>query len=219
MMNIDPNVFLEILRNRRSIRRYKPDDVPDELLEKIMEAGRWAQSGDNAQPWRFIVVRDEKMKQRLGRIAKEGSGRRFASEFFTGRLHDRFAKLSDPAKREKAFNKLTSGDVSAFLAQAPVIIVICGLLDVWDASYDPAIASQNMALMAHVLGLGTCIVEAPVTDMRDDVKTMKLLKIPHGYKVVYPMAVGYPDESPGPRPRNSLDEITFYETFGRRTAS
>jgi nitroreductase len=214
---IDTNVFLDVLKYRRSIRRYKPDDVPYELLERIMEAGRWAQSGDNAQPWRFIVVRDAKLKRRLGRIAKEGSGRRFAAEFYTGRLRARFAKLTDPAKRERVFAKLTSGEVSAFLAEAPVIIVICAKLDVWDVPYDAAIASQNMALMAHVLGLGTCIVEAPVTDMRDDLETMSLLNIPQGYKIIYPLAVGYPAESPNPRPRMPLADLIYYEKFGERT--
>jgi nitroreductase len=52
--------------------------------------------------------------------------------------------------------------------------------------------------------------------MRDDIKVMKLLKIPHGYKVFAPVAIGYPDESPNPRPRLSLEEIIFYEEFNRR---
>jgi len=50
-MDIDPKAFLDIIKNRRRIRRYKPNDVPDVLLEKIMEAGRWAQSGDNRHLW------------------------------------------------------------------------------------------------------------------------------------------------------------------------
>ena len=208
--------LLKIMKYRRSIRRYKPDDVPNELLDIIMEAGRWAPSGDNNQPWRFIVVRDPEVKGKMGEIAKEGSGRRFAAEFFTGRMQDRFAKLKDPEKREKAFQKLTSGEVSAFLANAPVIIVVCAKLDVWDVPYDSAMCAQNMQLMAHVLGLSTCCVVAPVSDMRDDIKTMELLKIPHGYKVALPLTVGYPDESPNPRPRIALADIIYHEVFGQR---
>jgi nitroreductase len=60
------------------------------------------------------------------------------------------------------------------------------------------------------------VVVAPVSDMRDDIKVMKLLKVPHGYKIITPVAIGYPDESPNPRPRLSLDEIVFYEEFGKR---
>ena len=205
---------LGLMKTRRSIRRYKQKDVPDELLEKIMEAGRWAPSGDNGQPWRFIVVRHPETKKAMGKLATEGSGRRFTAEFFTGRMQERFEGLQDPAKKAKAFQKLRTGVVSSFLADAPVIIVVCAKLDVWDVPYDAAMATQNMQLMAHALGLGTCVVVAPVCDMRDDIKTMKLLNVPHGYKIMAPLAVGYPDESPNPRPRLPLKDIVYYEEFG-----
>jgi len=171
--------LMEIMKYRRNIRRYKPDAVPDELIEKILEAARWSPSGDNAQPWSFIVLRD-------------------------------------PEKKGKAFRFLISGEVSAFLAEAPVVIVVCAKLDVWDVPYDSAMATQNMMLMAHALGLGSCCVVAPVSDMRDDIKTMKLLNVPHGYKIVAPVAIGYPAESRNPRPRLELDEIVFYEELGKR---
>jgi nitroreductase len=208
--------LLKMMRTRRAIRRYQQKEVPDELLEKIMEAGRWSPSGDNGQPWRFIVVRDPEIKKGLGKIASEGSGRRFTAEYLTGRMQERFEGLKDPDKKEKAFKKLTSGEVSSFIANAPVIIIVCAKLDVWDVSYDAAMATQNMLLMAHSLGLGSCVVVAPVSDMRDDMKVMKMLKIPHGYKIIAPVAIGYPGESPNPRPRLSLDEIVFYGEFGKR---
>jgi nitroreductase len=208
--------LLKIIKTRRSIRRYQEKSVPDELLEKIIEAGRWSPSGDNGQPWRFIIVRNPETKKALGKIAAEGSGRRFTAEYFTGRMQERFKGLKDPDKKEKAFKKLTSGEVSSFLTNAPVIIIVCAKLDVWDVPYDSAMATQNMVLMAHALGLGSCVVVAPVSDMRDDIKVMKLLKIPHGYKVIAPLAIGYPDESPNPRPRLSLEEVIFFEEFDRR---
>jgi nitroreductase len=210
--------LLKLMKTRRSIRRYQEKDVPDELLEKIMEAGRWAPSGDNGQPWRFIVVRDLETKKVLSRIATEGSGRRFTAEYFTGRLDERFEGLKDEKKKARAYQKLRSGVVSSFLIDAPVIIVVCAYLDVWDVPYDVAMATQNMQLMAHALGLGTCVVVAPVCDIIDEVETAKLLKIPHGYKVALPLAVGYPDESPGPRPRWALENILYHEEFGKRRA-
>ena len=212
------NDLLELMKTRRSIRRYQEKDVPDELLEKIMEAGRWAPSGDNGQPWRFIVVRDFETKKALSRIATEGSGRRFTAEYFTGRMDERFEGLKDEKKKARAYQKLRSGVVSSFLIHAPVIIVVCAYLDVWDVPYDVAMATQNMQLMAHALGLGTCVVVAPVCDIIDEVETAKLLKIPHGYKVALPLAVGYPDESPRPRPRWALEDILYYEEFGKRRA-
>jgi len=209
--------LLRLMKTRRSIRRYEEKHVPDELLEKLIEAARWSPSGDNGQPWRFIIVRDPETKKALGKIATEGSGRRFTAEYLTGRMQERFEGLKDPDKKDKAFRKLTSGEVSSFLANAPVILVVCAKLDVWDVPLDSAMATQNLLLMAHSLGLGSCVVVAPVSDMRDDIKVMKLLKIPYGYKVIAPLAIGYPGESPNPRPRLPLEEIIFYEEFnGRR---
>lgn len=210
--------ILELIRTRRSIRKYKPDDVPDELINKILEAGRWAPSGENSQPWRFIVVRDREHIRQVGETAGWGSRRRFTAESRTGHMQWRFRKLLDPEEKAKAFKKLVSGEVSRFLIQAPVVIIVCAKLDVWDVPYDSAAAIENMLLMAHSLGLGSCWVVAPVSDIRDDEKMMELFKVPHGFKIIATVAIGYPDETQGPRPRLPLEEITFYEEFGRRQA-
>lgn len=58
--------FMDVIRRRRSIRRYKPDPVPSEVLNKILEAARLAPSGGNRQPWHFIVVKDSETKGKLG---------------------------------------------------------------------------------------------------------------------------------------------------------
>ncbi|MGB9742917.1 MAG: nitroreductase family protein [bacterium] len=57
--------FYEVIRRRMSVRAYKPDPVPDEVLNRILEAGRLAPSAKNLQPWKFIVVRDDKIRQEL----------------------------------------------------------------------------------------------------------------------------------------------------------
>lgn len=61
--------FLDLARRRRSVRRYRPDPVPDELVAQILEAGRWSPSAVNSQPWEFIVVRDPQVKQALYDLA------------------------------------------------------------------------------------------------------------------------------------------------------
>ena len=58
--------FLEVIKNRRSIRKYKQDSVPDEIITQILDAARLAPSGSNRQPWHFIVVKNPKMKKKLG---------------------------------------------------------------------------------------------------------------------------------------------------------
>jgi len=61
--------FLDLARRRRSVRRYRPDPVPEDLLDQVLEAGRWAPSAVNSQPWEFVVVRDPQVKQALYDLA------------------------------------------------------------------------------------------------------------------------------------------------------
>ena len=55
----------EAIRTRRSIRKFKKKDIPDEVIEEILDAGRWAPSGLNNQPWKFMVIKDQEKKDRI----------------------------------------------------------------------------------------------------------------------------------------------------------
>lgn len=206
---------MQIILTRRSIRKYKNIDVPDEVLIKVLEAGRWAPSGEDAQPWRFIIVKDKAKRELLGMWGAAGSGRRFKSEYMTRAIFQRIP-IPDEEKRKRVYKKLITGEVSAFMKDAPVLIVVAGRRDVWDAPYDVSAAIENMLLAAHALGLGACWLVAPVIDVRDEKKVKELLKVPEEYTIDAIIALGYPDEQPKPRPRLPLDEITFYEEFGRK---
>ncbi|MCX8066354.1 MAG: nitroreductase family protein [Anaerolineae bacterium] len=204
----------KVIEDRRSIRQYTDEPVSEEALELILEAGRLAPSGENAQPWRFIIVKDPETRKKLGAIAGGGSGRRFTAEFVTQKMQERFASLEDEAKKKAAFEKLTSGQVSAFLAEAPVSIVVCGRKDVWDLPYDTSAAIENMLLMVTALGLGACWVIAPCIDIRDEERVKELLGVPEGLKVVSIIAVGHPARYPRPRPRIPLHELVYREKWG-----
>jgi nitroreductase len=67
--HIPSESMLALLKGRRSIRRYRPDPVPDEMVEQLLEAGRWAPSASNRQPWAFIVVRDETIRRQVAQHA------------------------------------------------------------------------------------------------------------------------------------------------------
>ena len=67
--HISPAAVLALLKARRSIRRYRPGPVPDEMVEQLLEAGRWAPSASNRQPWAFIVVRDEAIRREVAKHA------------------------------------------------------------------------------------------------------------------------------------------------------
>jgi len=205
---------MKVIQDRRSIRQYTEEPVSEEALEMILEAARQAPSGENAQPWRFIIVKDPETRKRMGAIAGGGSGRRFTAEFVTQKMQERFASLEDEAKRKAAFEKLTSGQVSAFLAEAPVNIVVCGRKDVWDLPYDTSAAIENMLLMVTALGLGACWVIAPCIDIRDEQRLKDLLGVPEGLKIVSIIAVGHPARYPRPRPRIPLHELVYREKWG-----
>ncbi len=173
---------IKVIQDRRSVRNFTGEPIADQDLDMILEAARLAPSGENAQPWRFIVVKDELMRKKMGAIAGGGSSRRFTAEFVTKKMQERFANLEDEAKKQAAFQKLTTGQVSAFMAEAPVNIVVCGKKDVWDTPYDTSAAIENILLMVTALGLGACWVIAPCIDIRDEDRIKGLLGIPEGLK-------------------------------------
>jgi len=205
---------IKIIQDRRSIREYTADPVSDEALDLILESARLAPSGENAQPWRFVIVKDADMRNKLGALAGGGSGRRFTAEFVTKKMQERFSSLQDEEKKKAAFQKLTSGQVSAFLATAPTNIVVCGKKDVWDLPYDTSAAIENMLLMVTALGLGACWVIAPCIDIRDEERIKNLLGVPEGFKIISIISIGHPTRPHRPRPRLPISELVFNETWG-----
>lgn len=205
---------MKVIQDRRSIREYSQEPVSEHDLDLILEAARQAPSGENAQPWRFVVVKDVGTRQKLGRIAGGGSGRRFTSEFVTNKMQERFSSLEDEAKKKAAFEKLTSGQVSAFLAEAPVCLVVVGKKDVWDLPFDTSAAIENILLMATALDLGACWVIAPCIDIRDEERIKQLLEIPESFKAISIISIGHPTRPHRPRPRIAINELVFAEKWG-----
>ena len=205
---------MKVIQDRRSIRDYTSEPVSDQDLDMILEAARQAPSGENAQPWRFIIVKNVETRKRLGALAGGGSGRRFTAEFVTKKMQERFSSLKDEAKKRAVFEKLTSGQVSTFLTNAPVNIVVCGKKDVWDLPYDTSAAIENMLLMVTALGLGACWVIAPCIDIRDEERVKALLGMPEGFKVISIVSVGHPTRPHRPRPRLPIEDLVFLEKWG-----
>lgn len=179
--------LLELLRGRRSVLRFKSDPVSESDLEKILEAGRWAPSYANSQPWKFVVVRDPLKKRALGAIVER------ILVFRPGRV-----ALSSPG-----------------LGEAPVVIAV-----VVDPARDPlhhieagAVATQNMALMAHALGYAS--FWAGVAGRKEVEREIKrILGIPRGMRVVALLPLGKPAYEPDPGQRLPLAEIVREERPG-----
>ncbi len=215
--------LLEIVKHRRSIRRYKPDPIPDELLMKVLEAGRWAATGENDQPWVLIVVTNLETKRRIGELGRIETGAFCTAEYGMGRLQQRYAGVKDPAERERVMRMMYTGETSQIATNAPVVIVVAGTVNALNPPYDLSACLENMLLEAHSLGLGAVWVEGPVAPTRRTKIFKELVKIPTGmgeYRVQAYMALGWPAQPrKHPRPKKSLEDIVYFEEFGRKERS
>jgi nitroreductase len=205
---------VKVINDRRSIRAFTDKPVSDHDLNIILEAARQAPSGENAQPWRFIIVKDKATRKKMGALSGGGSGRRFTAEFATNKMQQRFSSLEDEAKKKAAYEKLTSGKVSTFSADAPVNIVVVGKKDVWDLPYDTSAAIENILLAVTALGLGACWVIAPCIDIRDEERIKALLGVPEEYKAISLISIGHPTRPHNPRPRIAINDLVFSEKWG-----
>ena len=142
---MDKGTLLEFLKTRRSIRKFKSDPIPEEHIEIILEAARWAPSGDNAQSWRFIVVTDPEKIKILGQLGGEGSGRRFKAEYVSGHMEKRLTTFKTEETRHRVYKRLVSGAVSAFVINPVIGLIITRF------SYDPMwIYAGSMYLVAFI---------------------------------------------------------------------
>ena len=139
--------LFEIIRSTRSMRRLKPDPVPNELIRKILEAGVCAPSGGNMQRWRFLVIRDAAIKQTVGAYYKRAwdeqvAPRYRAGEPAPGMSRERFLRLLDAAEH-----------LAAHIHEAPVWIVPCleGGTPTRTSGSSIYPAVQNMLLAARAL--------------------------------------------------------------------
>jgi len=172
--------FMDLVTQRRSIRKYEPREIPEAKLAALLEAVRWAPSWANTQCWEIVVVRDSGQKQRL---------------------RDTLPPKGNPA----------AGAVVA----APAVLAICGRKQQsgyykgepttkfgdW-MLFDLGIATENLCLAAHHLGLGTVIV-----GLFDHDRAGEALGLAEGVEVVVLVPVGYPAKSPSAPKRREISEF------------
>lgn len=165
---------LTAIKGRRSIRKYSDRPVEEDVLGKVLEAGRLSPSANNKQSWKFIVVREK------NKIAR-----------------------------------LTEATEQPFVGEAPVILVSCGTEPVsvmmcgqHRYTVDLSIATAYMILEAYEQGLGTCWL-----GRFDEKKVKEILEIPDEVRVVAVTPLGYPAETPQPRPRKDFESVVCYEKY------
>jgi nitroreductase len=186
------NLF-EAIHTCRAIRRFRPDPIPDDILAQILDAAVHAPSGGNAQPWRFIVLRDPEVKRKLGDLYNQALESRYAGA----------TRGDNPPSHW--------GDVPALVMvcrkelDPPVATSTASLY----ASVYPAV--QNILLAARALGLGSCLTT--VHKLRD-AEVNELLGIPAGVETVACIPLGYPRGGFGPVQRKPWQEVTYFDQWG-----
>jgi nitroreductase len=209
--------LLDLVKKRRSIRRFKPDPIPEEEIEKIIDVACWAPSGFNMQPWEFVVIRKPELKNKIveaisdirpltknmEQTREEWMGKPWRMKGLTEKNMDYTTApvyillLGDPR---------TIAGLPMFIRQdcnSRQIIYYSGLAN----------AFLYMHLASATLGIGTQWVSITHTGY---VQSMikQLLKIPPGLEIFDMMALGYPEMEPRPKLMRNRQEMTHYDDCG-----
>ena len=156
--HISPESLLALLKERRSIRRYRPDPVPDEMVEQLLEAGRWAPSASNRQPWDFIVVRDEAIRQQVAE---------HAAFYFIRWAHVAEAPLLIVLcgdARNPAYRRYLHEDIGLAGAQIMLQAKALGLGTCWLGGIDRKAIAATLKLPEHLEVVGLLTVGFPAED-------------------------------------------------------
>jgi nitroreductase len=200
--------LFEIMQTMRAMRRLKPDPVPDELIGKILQAGTCAPNGGNTQRWRFLVIKDRKIKQGVQVWYKKA---------FDEVVGPRYLKSSPPpgVTREQYNRQHAAVEyLTDHFHEAPVWIVACleeaaAPTRGSGASINPAV--QNMLLAARALGLGATLTTRHLLYEKEAEAALGLPPGVHSYAII---PIGYPMGKFGPVGRGPLKEIVYQDRWG-----
>lgn len=224
----DWNPVEKVILERRSVRQYKDKQVPENVVQRILEAGRFAPSAGNSQPWKFIVIRDkniidemERDAQRLCKLFK------FMFDWRTSPLGYRIPWLYSQVFIRLMHNELhpiplgavfliADGKLRLFHGAPTVVLLLEDRRGVGKPEIDLGCCGQNMVLTAHSLGLGTCWIGL-IKLLTFTPKWKRRFGIQFPYKLCEGIAMGYPVGHPdGIIPRETV-ETDWYENGQKRT--
>lgn len=224
---MDWNPVERVMLERRSVRKYKDKQVPEALVRRILEAGRFAPSAGNSQPWRFVVVRDREMIESMEKYVRlRCRVLKFMlnwQESPLGKLAWLYAQIGARILPNLmhpipfgATALIADGKLKLFHGAPTVILIFMDKRGAAKPQVDAGICGQNMVLAAHSLGLGSCWVGF-VEVFKFGTKWNKKLGVSFPYKLVEGIALGYPVGNPDGMVERELREIDWYEDGRKRT--
>lgn len=194
----DDSLF-SVINNRRSVRKFRPDPVPEEHVKKIIDAARMAPTSGNQQPWKFLVVQDRDRIEKLKSFCIEKSVERYKSSNMPSK---------DDLEKRTQRTKEYYGDYLS----APVYVAILTDNNSQYPDYnhwDGPLAAANLMLAARALGYGTVFC----TDSINEEITKEFFNIPEEYTRVCITPIGVPYEWPASPEKKELESFIVRESF------
>ena len=179
--------IVDAISGRRSTREYKSQPVDEKTIRRLIEAATQAPNAVNQQPWTFTVVRDRAILNQVSRDAKAHMLATMAADMAAGTRTEHFRKmLGDPAFQ--------------IFYHAPLLIVISGSAPGSWIVEDCALAAENVMLLAHSMGLGSCWIGFAQSYLNTPAGK-QALGLPDSWVPVAPIILGFPSAPPAAVPR------------------
>jgi nitroreductase len=225
------NSVIDAICNRKSIRLFKSEAIPDEVLWTVLETARWAPSGTDIQPWYIIVIKDPEKRRRIYELTRLSSRKRTVqsripreqtlfTDRFTHLKRNRMRSLQRGLQKPATGRKRGRFDSRAW--EAPVHLLVVGQrFNSGSMNCGVNLAVENMLIAAVSLGLGSVILgaprQAPGTSVTDPVRLIyELFKIPiNDYRIVSWICLGYPAQCPRHRPRFFIQDKVFVNEWAQ----
>lgn len=199
----DTPSLVNLMQSRRSCRNFKDRPVEQDLLEDLVKIGITAPSGSNCQAWSFTLLRDRdtvlalghqvaRFFQKLNRTAEKAWLRALLKLINKPALADYHANYYQSIK--EAFDLWEKEGKDLLFHGAPAVIVVGSRNDASCPAEDALLATQNMLLGAHAMGLGTCLIGYVIEAMRRDRNIVQSIGMPVDETPYAVIALGYPDE-------------------------
>lgn len=186
------NEVLTVIKRRRSIRAYEQKQLKDEEIQTILDAGMWAPSGGNGQPWYFTVVQKQELLKEISDVAKVNAQQVFPQ-----------------------MKNLLGNESFHVFHNAPTVVFVSGTtgsqMETQVVTCDTSAAVQNMLLAAESLDIGSVWMLMPLVAFEGEKgqSFVKRLQIPEGYKVMHAVSLGYKKVTPEKGPERKENKINY----------
>ncbi|MGB7062765.1 MAG: nitroreductase family protein [Candidatus Zixiibacteriota bacterium] len=196
--DMDQEYLFRTIKERRTVRKYKSQPVPDEHVRRILDTARFAPTAGNVQPWRFVVIQDRARLDGLAEMLRTSWEEKIAAN-----------QTLDEEKKRSYTEGGKEAIADAMTAPVYIMVFVDTTAYAKYAVWDGCLAVENLMLAAKSLGYGTAFF---TTYFPEEV-VKSFLRAPDNLQFICATPVGIPEEWPEMPEKKSLDEMVFYESF------